>query len=70
MLDAEILRCTPRCVGLCTDALPAAFASFPAMLRNDNDEPDREPSDSGYTYAKTKKEKKEIVNKKLKAVVM
>lgn len=47
VLDAEILRCTPRCVGLCTAVLPTVVASFPAILRRDNDEPDREPSDSG-----------------------
>lgn len=47
VLDAEILLCTPRCVGLCTAELPAVLASFPAILRRDSDDPDREPSDSG-----------------------
>jgi hypothetical protein len=51
VLDAEILRCTPRCVGLCIDEvpppLPTAFVSFTAILRSDRDDPDLEPSDSG-----------------------
>lgn len=47
VLDAEILLCTPRCVGLCTAELPAVLASLPAILRRDRDDPDREPSDSG-----------------------
>lgn len=46
VLDADILRCTPRCVGLCTWGLPGGTTSLPAMLRNDRDDPDREPSDS------------------------
>lgn len=54
VLDAEILLCTPRCVGLWTDELPPpplpppAAASLPAMLRSEREEPDRDPSDSGY----------------------
>lgn len=48
VLDADILRCTPRCVGLCTWELPAAAPSLPAILRSDRDDPDRDPSDSGY----------------------
>lgn len=47
VLDADILRCTPRCVGLCTWELPAAAPSLPAILRSDRDDPDRDPSDSG-----------------------
>lgn len=50
VLDAEMLRWTPRWVGLCTDEPPPSFpvaASLPAIFRSDNDEPDREPSDSG-----------------------
>lgn len=52
VLDADILRCTPRCVGLCTWELPAAAPSLPAILRSDRDDPDREPSDSGYGLRK------------------
>lgn len=52
VLDAEMLRCTPRCVGLCTDDVPPpplpVAVSFPAIFRSESDEPDREPSDSGY----------------------
>lgn len=46
VLEAEILRWTPRCVGLCTEVFAAALPSL-AMLRNERDEPDLEPSDSG-----------------------
>lgn len=47
VLEAEMLRCTPRWVGLCTAELGTAFVSFPAIFRKDNEDPDREPSDSG-----------------------
>lgn len=47
VLDADILRWTPRCVGLCTCELPAVAPSLPAILRSDSDDPDRDPSDSG-----------------------
>lgn len=49
VLDAEILRCTPLCVGLCADDEPPApdDGSFPAIFRSESDDPDRDPSDSG-----------------------
>lgn len=51
VLDAEMLLCTPRCVGLCTDEVPPpplpVAVSLPAIFRRESDEPDREPSDSG-----------------------
>lgn len=47
VLDADILRWTPRCVGLCTWEFPAVAPSLPAILRSDSDDPDRDPSDSG-----------------------
>lgn len=54
VLDAEMLRCTPRCVGLCTDDVPPPLlpvaVSFPAIFRSESEEPDREPSDSGCLY--------------------
>lgn len=50
VLDADILRWTPRCVGLCTCELPAVAPSLPAILRSDSDDPDRDPSDSGWFF--------------------
>jgi hypothetical protein len=50
VLDVDMLRCTPRCCGLCTDELVALPASVPAKLRNEREDPDREPSDSGYEW--------------------
>lgn len=47
VLVAEMLRWTPRCVGLCTVELAAVALSGPVKLRNDKEEPEREPSDSG-----------------------
>lgn len=47
VLDAEMLRWTLRCVGLCTAEFPVTGKSLPAMLRRDRDDPDRDPSDSG-----------------------
>lgn len=56
--EAEMERCTPRCEGLAAPAAPPVPAEVgapgapvwgaPAMLRNESDEPDLEPSDSGY----------------------
>lgn len=48
VLEAEMLLCTPRWVGLWTVELPTTLASFPAIFLNDNEDPDRDPSDSGY----------------------
>lgn len=52
VFEAEMLRCTPRCVGLWADAFVVAPASLPPILRKDSDEPEREPSLSGYKYRK------------------
>lgn len=49
VLDAEILLWTPRCVGLCTEVFAEiAVPSLPDILRNESEEPDLEPSLSGY----------------------